>query len=300
MSLRLFLVLASSLIVLASSETEAASRWRLIETADEAGRTCVTVGGEDIGYCLLDPTTPATMRVRGPRRLKIVTRYLYPEGESGIAQYRLLIDIDGESQTESNVLVSPVAEAGACGNSGRVGALRRAYISVPSGWHDVSVTASTVDGGSVAARFLRELKSRSIRWSAYAPERFGGVGHLQFESGERSTYYRFDSVQPLAFKVSGPTSVEIWTRLDFDHTMSGVQPYSLEVVLDGKSWRTFHYDTSKLDSAVWIERPDMLPGERRTMRLKIPNGTHRVEIRCLKPSSGGLAAKIRIPERDIR
>jgi hypothetical protein len=300
MSGRLFLTTLIGLMVLMAVDADAKTRWRLMEAAREPGRACVTIGGEAVAYCRLDADEPAVVRVKGPRRLKIVSRYLFGEGEDDSANYRLNVAIDGEPRFEKPERSSTVGGLQTCDDGGRVGALRRSYVSVPSGWHDVQVTSEAPDGGVIAARFLRELKSKPIRWISYAPERFAGVGHLQFDSGQRSTYYRFDDVQPLAFKMSGPSTIEVWTRLDFDHTMSGTQPYGLEVMLDGEPWRTFHFDSTKLASAAWIERPSVLPGQRKTMRLKIPSGTHRIEIHCLKPEACGLAAKIRIPERDIR
>lgn len=95
---------------------------------------------------------------------------------------------------------------------------------------------------------------------SYAPERYARVTQLQFESGSRSTYYTFDSYRPLVCEVTGPTTLTVWTRLDFEHTMNGMQPYALEVALDGTPWRTFHYDAEKLASAVYTDRPGVLPG----------------------------------------
>lgn len=281
----------------AAGAAGAAPRWRLVEPTRSAGEACITVGGEAVPYVLLTEDVPAVVRVRGPRRLKIVTRHLAPPADGGEASYVVHAVVDGRVDVDRPERAPRAGSARSCAGAVPAGALRRSYVSVPSGWHDVELTVS---GGPVAARVLRERTTRRTVWTAYAPERFAGVGHLEFDSGERSTYYRFGADQPLGFKVSGPTDVEVWVRLDFDHTMNGVQPFGLAVLLDGEPWRNFHFDSDRLDSAVWIERPDVLPGERKTLRLKVPEGSHKVEIRCLKPETCGLAAKIRIPERSIR
>jgi len=289
--------LALGLALAGAAPAVAASQWRLTAPVRAAGEACVRVGGEAVPYVLLEEETPAVLRVRGPRRLKIVTRHLAPPAPGDEAAYVVHVTIDERLDVDRAERAPRAAAVVTCGDERPLGALRRSYVSIPKGWHDVSVTVS---GGPVAARFLRERTTRRTVWTSYAPERFAGVGHLQFDSGARSTYYRFDSTQPLGFVVSGPTDVEVWVRLDFDHTMRGVQPFALTVSLDGEPWRDFHFDADRLDSAVWIEKPDVLPGERKTLRLKVPEGRHRVEIRCLKPEACALAAKIRIPERSIR
>jgi hypothetical protein len=152
----------------------------------------------------------------------------------------------------------------------------------------------------VGARFFRERRQRTIEWASFTPERYTEVAHLQFESVSRTTYYPFYDDNPLTVRVSGPTLLECRTRLDFKHASSGSQPYALEVLLDGEPWQTFHFDTRKLEGGVWLERADIMPGQRRTITLEIPAGSHRIEVRCLRPQGSSVAAMIRIPAHDIR
>ena len=50
---------------------------------------------------------------------------------------------------------------------------------------------------------------------------------------------------------------------------------------------------------VYLERDDILPGARKTLRLPVPPGRHRFELRCPRPQTCGIAAQIRIPTADI-
>jgi hypothetical protein len=253
-----------------------------------------------VDYCRLDAATPAVLRVRGPRRLKIVSRYLYAADEPDSTSFTLGVAVD-ERRVLTRVrreLPDPVSSP--CEEAGRVGRLRRTYLEIPGGWHDVNVTAEAPGGGVPIARFLLEIRRSEAAWTTYAPDRFLALAHLQFESGNRSAYYLLDASSPLSCRLSGPTTLEVWSRLDFDHAMNGVQPYVLEVRLDGEHWQTRHFDTEKLDAAVWVERDDVMPGKRRRFRLAVPAGAHRVELRCPRPRQGTVAVKLRIPERDIR
>ena len=292
------MLLAAGLI--ASVATAAETNWRLVTPERGPGEVCLDIGGESVGYRRLEADEPVVLRIKGPRRLKIVSRYLFTPDEAAQPVYSVTATIDGRLAAVRPHETRAYRNVKLCSGQGRVGSLKRAYVTVPSGWHDVAITAEAPGGGGVAARFLREVRRRSTRWITYAPERYREVNHLQFDSGSRTSYYLFDAETPLVATVTGPTTLQVWTRLDFDHTMSGIQPYAIEARLDGKSLQTYQYDADRLDSARWVERDGVLPGERRTMTLKIPRGAHTVELRCLRPEGCSVAASVRIPERDIR
>jgi len=289
-------------LLAASLPVAAAVAWRTLATTADQGEVCLDVSGQQMEYKRLDREDPVVIRVRGPRRVKIISRHLYEPGESGRREYTLHVLMDGEPVLSKAFRSSARDDVFRCGDrTTPAGGLRRAYVSVGDGWHELEITATAAaQRGEVAARFFRESKRQREEMVSYAPEQYAGVSHLQFDSGSSSTYYCFTTARPLICEVTGPTTLTIWTRLDFDHTMNGSQPYTLEAVIDGESWRTFHYDTEKLVAAVYTERSDVLPGQRKTMRLPLGKGRHRVEIRCVRPDGCCVAAKIRIPAKDVR
>ncbi len=151
----------------------------------------------------------------------------------------------------------------------------------------------------VATRLFRQVKTRKERWVPFAPEGYESLRQLQFESGNQSTYYHFDATTPLHFTVTGPTTLRVRTRLDFEHTMNGSQTYALEVTIDGEVYRTFHFDSDKLSTAIYLENPDILPGNRRELRVSVPRGAHIVEVHCVRPEACGVSAMIHIPKSDL-
>ncbi len=276
--------------------------WRSLATVADQGEVCLTVDGQQVEYKRLDREDPVAIGVRGPRRLKFLCRYLYEPQGTGPREYTLHVAVDGDTVLSKVFSGSARDDVSRCGDETAAGGgLRRAYLTVDDGWHELEITAvAAAPQGEVAARFFRENKRPREELVSYSPEHYADVTHLQFDSGARSTYYCFTPDQPLACEVTGPTTLTVWTRLDFDHTMSGSQPYTLEAVVDGEPLRTYHFDTEKLDAAVFTDRPDVLPGQRRTMRLPLDRGRHRVEIRCVRPDGCCVSAKIRIPAKDVR
>ena len=158
---------------------------------------------------------------------------------------------------------------------------------------------SSSGAGRVAARFFQVSHRSGSAFVPFAPESYDAVYTLQFESGSHSTYYHFDTSTPLVIEVTGPTTLRVYTRLDFDYTMNGSQAYSLEVLANGETWKSFHYHTHKLSGAAYVERQDVLPGSRKLMRIPVPRGPQRYEIRCLRPEGCGVAVQVMLPRADL-
>lgn len=296
-----FAVALGALLLLAASAAPAKNSWRGLRPQSQAGKICIRVGAQEFDYSALDDKKPARFSVRGPKRLKIVTRYVFGAEDSGSPRYVLKVRIDGMEELSKAFHGEILANAGLCGRrDADVSALRRTYVDVPTGLHDVEIYAETRASGRIAGRIFRESRSKGPRMVNYSPEGFDGVYELQFASGSLSTYYHFSEDAPLRFEVIGPTKLQIDTRLDFDHSMNGSQSYELEIHQDGEVLSRFFYHTKKLTGAAYVERPRILAGERKRMRLTVPKGLHEYEIHCVGPANCGVAAKIRIPEADLQ
>ncbi len=294
------LLLAVAVLVAAATAVSAKTNWRSVKPRSDAGKICLQVESQDFEYCVLDAEKPALLSLRGPRRLKIVTRYLFSADDPEEQSYTLRVLMDGREVLRKSLRGRVLSGPAYCDQAGEVGALRKVYVDVPTGQHEIQVLGGAPPGGNVAARFFRESRQQKTRDVAFAPESFDAVYHLQFASGKQSTYYHFSEETPLRFTVKGPTNLKIYTRLDFDHTMNGDQNYSLELLRGGESQNVYHYHASKLSAAAYRERPDILPGDRKLMRISVPPGVHRFEIRCVRPEACGISCQIRIPEADVK
>ncbi|MCP4550120.1 MAG: hypothetical protein GY835_26975 [bacterium] len=290
--------LATGLLLLACG-AQAKTSWRNVTPRDDGGKVCIEVQGESFDYYRLSEDRPVVLRVRGPRRLKIVTRYLFSPDDPTTQNYNMRILVDGAEVLSRAVTGRVLDGPRLCEGEGAVAALRKSTLSIPTGLHDIQIFGTAPGSGQIVARFFRESKKEAAKDVSYAPESYDAVYHLQFASGKQSTYYHFSADAPLVFTVKGPTSLKVYTRLDFDHTMNGSQNYSLELLRDGEPVNVFHYHSSKLSSAAYIERPDILPGDRKLLRISVPRGEHRYELRCVRPDACGISTMIRIPEADI-
>ncbi len=286
-------------LVLAASVAAAKTSWVSVKEFDGVGTVCIESGGRSIDYAVFDPGDSGTCTVHGPRRIKIISRYLFTATDPERVAYTLVVEVDGREVLRKGFTGKPHDEVALCDGQTRVGSLRRDYLELSAGEHQVTIRVEHEGSGRVAVRLFREVKRKREHWVTYAPETYVALRRLQFESGNQSTYYHFDASTPLCFSVAGPTTLRVGTRLDFDHTMNGSQTYTLEVLLDDEVWNSFHFDATKLSAALYVDQSDILPGSRNEFRIAIPNDRHDVEIRCVRPEACGVAAMIHIPKSDL-
>lgn len=297
-----FLTATLICFMLLTGVATAKTTWSRLRPAGESESLCLRVSDKEIVYSVLGVDDPLPLVVKGPLRIRIISRFVFSGEEGGDVDYRLRYTIDGEEGRARLVHSRALEGLQTCdGGNSAVAALRKTYISIPAGSHELAIYAETEASGRVVARFFRERGKKKVRWGNFAPEDYESVYSLQYGGGKVTTYYHFTADRPLRVDVAGPTTLQIYTRLDFTYSMRGKRPYRLQVLIDGKPVgppRVFY--TVKQGSVSYRERSDILPGVRKTLSVEVPRGKHRVELRCIEPDGCGVAAKVRIPVSDLK
>lgn len=287
------------LLVLAPAPSRAAGRWLQVNPRQDHGVVCLRNDNQDFSYLLLDPARPLEFRVNGPRKIKIVSRYLSGPGDPTRQRFSVTVKLDGMELVRKSFRADSNPAMSICAQGDGVSSLRRITLNIPRGNHTVQVTGQSPGSGDVTCRFFKQSNRKTSGSVPFAPEGYLELATLQFDSGKQSTYYRFEKDHPLTFSLNGPAALEVYTRLDFEEGMLGSQKYMLEIFRDGTLWKTLHYDVTRLPSAFYPQQLDLLPGTRKKFRIKVPTGNHHYEIRCARPENRGIAAQIRIPRKDL-
>ncbi len=277
----------------AAGGAEAATSWRSAQPSAAADLVCIESDGQRLEYARIDGARAAVFEITGPRRCKLITRSL------GGEPWEITVTVDGAVNQARRHRCEPSSRTAACADGAPASELRRAYFDVGPGKHTVEVTGSAADGAALVCRLFGETRTRGSGLVPLTPASYAAVATLQFESGSQSTYYLAADDRAVALEVTGPTVLHVFTRLDFDQTMSGAQPYALEVVRDGADGRVHHLTAEKLSSALWLERPGVMPGTRQRIRITVPEGRHHYELRCLRPTTCGMAVQVQIPRGDL-
>ncbi len=279
----------------------AADQWLQVKPVQEPAKICLESQGQEFSYFLLDQAKAVEFKVNGPRRIKLISRYLAGPGDPERQAFALTVHLDGDELVRKTFHAENNKGVVICGNSNSgVSSLRRIYVDIPKGSHKVQVLGQSPGSGDVACRLFKQSKRKSSGTVPFAPEGYLELATLQFDSGNQSTYYRFEAGTPLQFTVNGPTNLQLYTRLDFDLGMLGSQKYTVEVWRDGELWRTFHYDVTRLSNAFYPDQLELLPGTRKKLRITVPDGSHSFEVRCVRPENCGISAQIRIPRKDLQ
>ncbi len=294
------LLLLFGVLHLGSSAALAADQWLQVKPISDTAEICLQSQGQDFSYLLLDPTKPAEFKVNGPRRIKLIARYLAGPGDPVRQKFTVTIQLDGAELLRKTFRAEANDRMVICQQGGGVSSLRRTFLDIPKGSHVIQISGQSPGSGDVVCRLFRQSKRKTSGTVPFAPEGYLELATLQFESGKQSTYYRFEAGSPLVFSVSGPTNLQVYTRLDFDIGMLGSQKYTLEIWRDSDLWRMFHYDVTRLSNAFYPGQLDLLPGTRKKLRITVPAGRHSYELRCVRPENCGISAQIRIPRKDLQ
>ncbi len=303
--LRTWLAVGMSLLILATSAptSVAASRWKLFKPTSSPGRECIRVGGKDRRYYKLDEETPVTCTLHGPNRLRIYTRHIPAPGDTRRKSYVLRVFRDGKEVLTKTISARTNKTAHLCGEVGTtIGLSRNSYITVPKGKHEFKILVADAEA-RVAVRLYQQAKKKAkITLVSYSPEEYARICTLVTSTGREYPHYHFNHTQPLRFTIIGPTNLEVWTRADFDKTMMASTAFGIEVLRNGESHRTFHFDdVRKLSTVAYKEEEcrEIVPSERKKLTLSVPKGQWTYELRPAEHGHHALASRILIPKKDI-
>lgn len=294
----LIATLAAGAAVAAAGGASAAAQWRRLVPARAPGEICLTVSGQTSRYVRLDADDAAVLTVTGPRRVRMTLRHLGPAGIP--AAWTTVVAMDGRETLRRRLTGKPARATRPCDGDAEVSAARALTVDVPAGAHELRVTARAEGTGQVGARFAREVRRKAAGAVPFAPEGYGAARRLQLESGQQSLWYAFGPDAPLRFTVNGPTTLSLYSRLDFDHTMNGAQTYALAIERDGQAAGTWHFSATRQDGTSWVGLGDVVPGQRNALRVEVPRGRHRYTVRCVQPGACTVAAQILMPRSALR
>lgn len=291
-----YAALLSVLVAIAASHTPShgADSWKAVDKVPGTLPVPVLVEGTERDYFRVTPTAPLTLSVRGPALLRIVSRAELPP-EAGSAAAYLLKAKEGKKVLErQRTTTTTSTDARLKKGTTRVGQSRQMIVRIPEGTH--ALTLSTEGSSAVLLRFLtRQQAPTAAKTVSLTPIEASRT--VSFTEDEKVIpYYSALPGKPVRFRVIGPLTLDLISRLDFDATMRGSQPYMLAVsVGDGRAQRA-KLNTTKALTATYRDLTDRVPGKLRRTQVSVPEGTHLVTVGLLKPSAGSVEIQARIPE----
>ncbi len=272
----------------------AAGDWDAIENLQ--GRTPVTlkVDGKLRLYYRVTPDQPLTVPMDGPARLRLTSRVEYEEHKGSPVIYTLRA-LEGDRELEhQSTETSPSGRVRGQAGNGKFGKSRRMTVDVPAGHHDIRIAVEAP--GAVLVR-LHESAPRGGDESMVSLTPIESVRSVIVSEGQKSIpYSSVSSGRPVRLRFQGPITLEIVSRLDFDATMRGVQPYSLAIAEGTRRVRETEFQTTKSTTATFTNLKDRVPSKFDRMRVPFGPGIHEITVELEAPAGAVAEIHARIPQ----
>jgi hypothetical protein len=218
----------------------------------------------------------------------------FGQGDAASREVTLSVAMDGGDAKGTKLKCSRSKTAsyaeGAEGES--PGGREELIVDVPEGEH--TYLAKT-DSRACGAFAVPSTKKKILR-TEMTPAAFDKAVEEIFQERERTWYFATKD-KPVTIEVTGPTSLKIYTALNFDSSMRTATEWKLESILDGTATPDRKWKSSRSQTRSYPDEKTVVPGQMETFDLVIPEGRHKVELR--PRGSHSAAIRVLIPTGDL-
>ncbi len=283
---------AIAIAVLMAVTPAHAGKWDAIESIPGQAPTSVLVDGKERIYFRVAPGKPLVVPIDGPVRLRIVSRAEI-DHPGAVASYVLTVSENGR-EIEHNATESSASDRVTLSESrAAIGKSRRMTVDVSAGAHRLTLATT---GAAIYLRLQRGAPPRGDEPTVSLTP-IDALRSVLVVEGEKSIpYYSVWPGKPVRFRVVGPTTLDIISRLDFDATMRGTHSYRLRLAEGSQLLKQVEFKTSKASTASYSNLKDRIPSKFDRFRVVIPNGTHDITVDLAAPAGGSAEIHARIPQ----
>lgn len=288
-----------TLILLAISfQCLAAPKTKILIPKNAKSSISINISGKSLKYYPTSVDEAVILGVRGPGKLKIITRGHLNSQSKKQLDYIVYYRINGgeKIKVEFNG-VNPDDKA----------YFENASLGYPSTGENIIVELSrgenTVEVWSGAANtkicirnLFTEIKEKKVDWVRISPIHPNEPVNL-VTNEDVVSYFRYSSSKSLKIKVTGPTVLRVLNRVEFDYKMKGKINYRIEVKEDKKVKNTYLLCTDRSEITRYTNDGKKTPGKANEIVINVPSGTHLYTLLPLDNCS--VLARILFPKKDI-
>jgi len=288
-------------VFILSDFLQPASGEKLIKPKNSETKTTLIVLGKNRTYYALSSKQPAVLNVKGPGKLKIITRIKFGLKAKDELDYSIYYRLDGSEKIKSDFKdVERDAEAKfEDGNSGTPGTGEKIIIELSRGEHSIEIWQEGENYKINARYLLTKLKEKKIDWVSLSP--LYPNEPVSLVTGENVvSYYRFSDSKPLKVKITGPTVLRILSRVENHYYMKGRINYRLQVKEGDAIIHTYLLNSIRSDVTVYRKGCGRVPGKAKEIIIDVPKGTHVYKVIPLDKDKNTLLARILFPKKDVK
>jgi len=260
----------------------------------------VVVRGRQLNYYPMEKGTAIELTIQGPETLRVLSRVEFGGDTTGEKSY--YVRYMREDGKKGNVGCKATATAGAVladSQSLYLGNSRNVYIEVPRGQHTYKFSLGSKDDDKLYLRFYRPTTDMAAQSQnvVFTPTKYTSAVALIIRE-EQSTYYRVGPQDSVKVDVIGPTTMQVYTRLEFDATMVTDQKFLIRVFEDGKQKQVFAFRSKPSEITEYRNKSDKIAGKADKLFVEVPRGKHEYRFEIL---NNGHSALLRffIPRKDL-
>jgi len=263
------------------------------------GSISIIVSGKSYKYYPLSSYESSVLTTRGPGKLKIITRSnLYSQNKSRL-DYVVYYKINGgeKIKSEFNSVKSDDNAAFEDRTLGLPSVGENIIIELSRGENTIELWSGSGNSKIITRTLFTEIKEKKIDWISLSPMYPNEpVSLVAYE--DVVSYYRFSSAKSLKVKITGPTTLRVLNRVEFDYRMKGKLNYRIEVKEDKKVKNTYMLCADHSDITKYKKDGKRTPGKANEIVISVPSGTHTYEIITLDKCS--VLGRILFPKKDIK
>ncbi len=240
-----------------------------------------SVNGKPITYYSLSRDSVQNIKVNGPGKLTISTRARFKKDSPDSLSYTIVYQID-------NVKMKIFSVKKVFRENDKVDILSSDDIPSISKSFTIDIDP---DVHNIQLLMLKADPQVDMRYK-FAPDSVPDWNDLQtitdttkvflkVDSESVKDYYRITYDTPRKFKVTGPTSLRILTRLEYNYTMQGQVSYRIQVTRNDSVVNTFKLTAMPSKDTEYIFDKKHVPGTLGKFYIDVPAGENNYEFRIL-------------------
>jgi len=261
----------------------------------------MVISGENRTYYPLQFKDPSIISIRGPGKLKVITRVQFVSNNHQRMDYKLYYRIDGIRKNEVEFINVKRSKSASYKNNflGVPGIGKYIIVELGLGEHTIELWTGTKTP-KVATRYLfTKTKEKKVDWISLSP--LYPKEPVDLVTRENVIhYFRFSKNKPLRVKITGPTNLRVLNRMENHYYMKGRINYRLQVKEDGEIKHTYLLSSVRSEITSYKKDGKKIPGKAKEIVISVPRGTHIYEIIPLDKDKKTILGRILFPKNDIK
>jgi len=301
MKKNLKIIVAFIIIILTFSSFfwQVVSKTKVLVPKNARSSIKIIISEKNLKYYPLSNEEATILSVRGPGKLKIITRGQITDEQKKSLDYFIYYRINGGRKIKvefSNVK----ADKNASFKSNLIGFPsigENVIIEISRGENTIEIWNGTSKPNIYTRSLFTEIKEKKIDWVKISPM-YPNEPVSLITNEDVLSYFRYSSSKFLKIRITGPTVLRILNRVEFNFKMKGRINYRIEVKEDNKFINTYMLCSDRSDVTRYKNDGKKTPGKANEIVINVPSGTHTYELVSLDNFT--VLARILFPKKDIK